>query len=73
MTKTLKKIIGGSLIGLLVPAFLFWWYEWRPHEIRQECLATANEQVRGTPVAVGNADVIRVYYEMCLHARGLDK
>lgn len=73
MKKNLKQIISGAVLGLTIPAFLFWWYEWRPHEVRQECLEVANEQVRQNPVVVDHADAIRVYYEMCLHAQGLDK
>ncbi len=73
MSKTVNKIIGSGLIGIAIAAGAFWWYEWRPHEARQECLAIANAQMKDSPVSVENADAIRVYYEMCLHARGIDK
>lgn len=73
MSNTLRKIIGSGIVGIVVAAGAFWWYEWRPHEVRQACLAIVNEQIKTSPLAIENADAIRVYYEMCLHARGLDK
>ena len=51
------------LIGVLILTSLFYWYEWRPSQIRKECHVSAKAK----------AWTYDTVYKSCLHAKGLQK
>ena len=46
---------------------LFYWYEWRPSQIRAECAEYTKEKVKGKNV---RAEEVELVYELCLHTHG---
>lgn len=57
------KYVGGVVV-ILVFASLFYWYEWRPSQIRQECYEIAKERGIG-------ADRYDTFRKSCLDGKGL--
>lgn len=59
-----NKIILGLLL-IVLGAFLFYWFQWRPTMIISSCdeQSRAKVDVRST--------VYTKYYEACLHGKGL--
>lgn len=50
------KIIHGLVI-LVILGGVFYWFQWRPSEIRKEC----------------SGEVVPLLYQQCLHERGLEE
>jgi len=72
MKQILKKYWWVVII-LLIIGFTFYWYEWRPSQIKQRCSAEARFDIRA---ALENDDnkrqeFINMYYEDCLMRFGL--
>ena len=53
-----KYIITGVFVGVAILGFYFYWYEWRPSEIRKECSYTLYGEDG---------------YQRCLRNKGLEK
>jgi len=46
----------------------FYWFEWRPSEIRKLCVVSTRERTQKTNSSVQEATG---YYEFCIHEQGL--
>ncbi|MDD5738579.1 MAG: hypothetical protein PHY72_01475 [Candidatus Pacebacteria bacterium] len=58
----MKTILIVILAGLVIIAGAFYWYSWRPTQIRQECVDATLSGV-----------VVDGAYELCLLRHGLEK
>jgi len=60
MKETLKIVLLISIAILIVLGLAFYWFQWRPTQIRKQC---------------GEENIHRAmdYYERCLHIKGLEK
>jgi len=70
MKKHLKLI---ALIGIAIVGFAFYWYTWRPAQIKQQCSAEARFDQRAITELDDNKrqDFIDMYYNDCLMRFGL--
>ena len=57
------KYVAGVVVILILTS-LFYWYEWRPSQIRQECYETAKERGVGS-------DRYDTFRKSCFDANGL--
>jgi len=94
MKEKIKKILAllnqwkVILILLLIGSGLFYWYEWRPSQIRKECAKIATEvaiELMKTKAKISDRykqfaekdlflkDDMETYYKECLRRRGLEK
>ena len=60
----LKIVVLGLL--LITSIFLFFWFEYRPVEIRKECYDFMENKKPQTVAGY------KLYYEVCLHKKGLE-
>jgi hypothetical protein len=73
MTKTMKIFHG--LVILAILGFAFYWFQWRPSNIRKKCI----EGAEFTPSAFNLLDdktkyqIINDYYQICIKSFGLEK
>ena len=64
----IKQHTGLILIALLLLVAAFYWYEWRPSQIKKECHEGALVDV----VAVGGSkEDYESFYKACLRSKGL--
>jgi hypothetical protein len=61
---SVKKILLIACIFIPLLVFLFYWYEWRPSKIRQDCDSIAWR-------ISGDFDEYDWKYSQCLHNKGL--
>lgn len=68
--KQYKYII---LIVLVILGFIFYWYEYRPMKIKQQCSADAQFDQRATMETndLKRQEFINMYYDDCLMRFGL--
>jgi hypothetical protein len=62
------------LIVILLLGFSFYWFEWRPAQIRKECNIKALQQTDEGKGLFKNTEAITFYnftYALCLHEKGL--
>ena len=61
------------LIVIIILGFAFYWYEWRPSKIKQQCSAEARFDRRTTLELddIKRQEFINTYYEDCLMRFGL--
>jgi len=74
MKEKVKKYLWVIIIMIIVGG-CFYWYEWRPNQIKQRCYAEA-EFDRRAVLEFGNIkrqEFINMYYENCLIRFGLEK
>ena len=64
-----KKIILGAII-LLILGGIFYWFQWRPAQIRKECSRWINFRVLG---GTRTAEEKELDYKECLREHGLEK
>lgn len=56
-------------VVILVAGFLFYWYEYRPNNIRKEC---SSEGLSGLELLANKYQIFnKDRYESCLHRNGL--
>jgi hypothetical protein len=69
---TIAILIVG-ILTLLIGALTFYWYEWRPTQIKQRCSADARFDRRATLELddIKRQEFINTYYEDCLMRFGL--
>lgn len=68
----MKYILIAFLLLLIIG--WFYWFQWRPSQIRKTCAISAKEWVKQDEKALYNPHVDRGYktnYEFCLHEKGL--
>ena len=67
--------IGVLIILLLVVGGAFYWYGWRPYQIKQRCYAEAEFDRRAVLEFddIKRQEFINMYYENCLMRFGLEK
>lgn len=70
MKKTYTTII---LVIIFIVGFAFYWYEYRPSQIKQQCSAEARLDQRATIESddVKRQNFINMYYDDCLMRFGL--
>jgi len=51
------------LLGILILGFIFYWFEWRPAQIRKECAERSKSKIYN--------DRYSNIYNQCLRERGL--
>lgn len=75
MTKSIKIIHG--LVILAILGFAFYWYEWRPTQIRKDCINYVNSgTLSGTPNAEQLLKINFINeneYNKCIKQHGLGK
>lgn len=59
----------GVIIGLLIVAFLFYWFQARPSLIKKSCAGYATE--KGCNGDYCSKDKYDFRYDKCLHEKGL--
>lgn len=70
----IKEYKGIIILILVVLAGAFYWYEWRPSGIREQCFAEGEfKQAHLSRIAEERTSVIDDYYKACLHRFGLEK
>jgi len=70
-----------TFLILVVVGFIFYWYEWRPSEIRKECYEVAIKRSGGRSLLFGTQaetdirlqDNVETFYKNCLKQRGLER
>ena len=67
-----KKIILGTII-LLIFGGAFYWFQWRPTQIRKECSKYDSEKVIESGRYISIFDRAKKTYEACLREHGLEK
>ena len=63
------KMVTGLVVVFII-SFLFYWYEYRPTQIRSKCENDMEATIKGTGKTIEQADFS---YKMCLRAGGLEK
>lgn len=60
---------------LIVILFFFYWYSYRPQDIRSMCLAEAESNPSNASISSDRYrfEAIDLYYRNCLHRWGLEK
>ena len=69
--KQYKYII---LIVILILGFMFYWFEWRPNQIRKECNIKALQETSAAEGGLQGTESIAFYnfsYNLCLRNKGL--
>ena len=66
-----KKIILGAIIFLILSG-AFYWFQWRPAQIRKECSRFINLKVIGS-WRTHSAEEKELDYKECLREHGLEK
>jgi len=67
------------ILALLVLGASFYWYQWRPSQIRKECAQTSEDKWNEKKDAfeIDNTENARGYYDFyyysCLHKKGLSE
>ncbi len=67
-------IIVLSLVVLIIVAGWFYWFQWRPSEIRKECQRVREEYIkekRPTGFSIQDIPALKFRYERCLNEKGL--
>lgn len=71
----MKKILFIILLLVLLGFFLFYWFQWRPSEIRKECSRETKTRVQQEEDAPGEPDYtsgqVNNWYRICLIEHGL--
>lgn len=70
--KKLKEYGGVIILIACLLGIMFYWFEWRPSQIRIDCgykTADANNE----SVTTVSADYLRMYMDVCLMKAGLSK
>jgi hypothetical protein len=70
-----KQYFGIIMLGLLILGGAFYWYEYKPSKIKQQCSAEARFDQRAIlePNDSKRQEVINMYYEDCLMRFGIGK
>ena len=66
---TSKLFIG--ILTLIILSSLFYWFEWRPSQIRKECYE--NTKIKFNDSGRVQIQTVDTYYEYCLRKNGLEK
>lgn len=53
------------ILILVILGITFYWYEWRPSEIKKECIDVAKDKT------MGFGKLYESYYKNCLREKGL--
>lgn len=69
MKEKIKIILPISIILLVILGFAFYWFQWRPSEIRKEC----SRQSLIESGAISQSSNYSFFYELCLKEHGLEK
>lgn len=64
-----KIIVKLSLLVIILIA-MFYWYEWRPHNIRISCMGKISNLTTEPSHGVTMGDY-KLAYELCLHQKGI--
>ena len=73
-----KYITTGVFVGITILGFYFYWYEWRPSEIRKLCNESAfrssvDSYDESSYTQSGRMDLKDKFYKDCLRYEGLEK
>lgn len=68
--KGIKAISIAALFLIIVGAGWFYWYEWRPSQIRKECGIKVSEMVNKSKFSFSE---VLLSLDFCLKKKGLEK
>jgi uncharacterized protein YxeA len=70
-----KTIFIGLILLILILVGVFYWYEWRPSQIRKNCYNSAVENPIRNPNATESErrSELNFIYQNCLKMEGLEK
>ena len=57
----------GAILSIALIAGWFYWFQWRPAQIRKDCLA----QISKTSGEAGSVSAFNNYFRVCLARKGL--
>ncbi|MDO8452249.1 MAG: hypothetical protein Q7S79_00700 [bacterium] len=77
MQQILKKY-WRVIIAILIVGLIFYWYEWRPAQVRKECAARVHEKTTGFDAVLflakqGSQKDIDNLYKNCLREKGIEE
>ena len=58
---------------LIIIGGAFYWFQWRPSQIRKECFQEVLRDVGGNIDVIGTSGVFQNRYNACLAKNGLEK
>lgn len=68
-----EKVTQIVVIAIVVLALAFYWYEWKPSQIKKGCYRQANSHMEVVGIDYIGGDPAKTYdyfYEKCLNERG---
>lgn len=75
MKQIFKIILPISIAIIVIFGVAFYWFQWRPTQIRQRCFTEAEFDKRATNESndIARREFINNYYDECLKRFGLEK
>lgn len=67
----MNKIIVKLSLLVIILIVMFYWYEWRPHNIRISCMSKITNLMTTTSSVGGTMGDYKLAYELCLHQKGI--
>lgn len=71
--KGIIAIIILILLLIIISAGWFYWFQWRPTDIRSDCGKQAREKAKEPELLEGAVKVYDAIYKTCLREHGLEK
>lgn len=59
------------ILAILLIICGFYWFQYRPSQIKKECAQQAENRAKEKKISIDEADVVKIYYDICLHSEGL--
>jgi len=66
---TIKKHKNLVILALVIIGLAFYWYEWRPVQIKKECWAKTKEAIEQS--SNKSASDVETFLNVCLTSRGI--
>ena len=66
-----KQYIGIIILAVMILGFLFYWYEFRPYQVKKNCFKETTEWVKDQETLEEYSKAYDFYYKNCLRKRGL--
>ncbi len=71
-------VVGMVVVVLLILGCLFYWYQWRPLKLREDCYQKASSSISDIIISRGDVEEANSLlglkdkiYHSCLHSKGL--
>ncbi len=72
MKEKIKNPVFMLVAGVvLILSLSFYWYEWRPTQIRKNCYKEAQERATELLVLFSFSEDVEFFYQRCLREKGL--